>query len=45
LPPQDVGFPGESMTLVVLDAAGVSPRIQRYTKDLADAGMPPVTIP
>jgi hypothetical protein len=42
LPGQNLGFPSESLTVVVIADGSAAPQIFRYTKNLADAGLPPV---
>ena len=43
-PAQELGFPAASLTAVVFTDDGATPRILRYTKDLADAGLPPAAV-
>jgi len=40
----DLLFPAESLTRITLTDGGSAPALLRYTKDLADAEMPPATI-
>ena len=41
LPPQELGFPGESLTLATFADAAAAPTIVRYTKAMADGGVAP----
>jgi hypothetical protein len=45
LAPQELAFPAESLTVVVFTDDGAAPKLTRYTKDLADAGLPPAAVP
>jgi hypothetical protein len=42
--PEELGFPAESLTLVTFSDGTPTPALLRYTKDLADAGLPPAVV-
>ncbi len=41
----EIAFPAESLTLVTLPDGAAAPTLLRYTKDRADAGLPPAAVP